>query len=78
MPVKVNGKLLPTAVKAESRICFGIAWFKTEAEADEYGEWVRSIGSTYNGGFYHGRPCGRDKSWDYVDDELGELFAVTE
>ncbi len=69
---------LPTPIKQESRICFGIAWFKTEAEADRYGAHVRKAGYTYNGGFYHGMLCGRDKSWDYVDKELGQLYAVTE
>jgi hypothetical protein len=78
MPTTAKGKQRPVAARTESRISFGISWFKTEAEADEYSEWIRSIGSTYNGGFYHGRPCGRDPSWDYVDKELGELFAVTE
>lgn len=68
---------LPKSVKYDSRICFAIAYFATEAEADIYGAYVRRKGYTYNGGFYHGYPLGRDKSWDYEDPKLGKLFAVT-
>ena len=69
---------LPTPVKYDSRICFGITYFKTEAEAQQYDEHIREKGCTYNGGFYDGRPCGRDSSWDYLDNEFGQLYAVTE
>ncbi len=68
---------LPTPVKTDSRICFAIYYFKTEEEAEQYNEYVQERGFTYNGGFYHGRPCGRDTSWDYEDKELGPLYAVT-
>lgn len=64
---------LPTPVKTESRICFGISWFATEEEADRYAAYVREQGITYNGGFFHGRPCGRDRDWD-----RDGLFAVTD
>ncbi len=64
-------------VKMDSRICFGIAFFATEREADAYAVHVRALGITYNGGWYHGMPCGRDKNFDHVDPELGQLYAVT-
>jgi len=68
------GDLQP--VKTESRTCFGIAWFATEAEADKAHEIVRKAGRTYNGGFFHGRLCGRDRAYDIVVDGR-KLFAVT-
>ncbi len=64
---------LPKAVKVEGRTCFGISWFDTEEKADRYAAWVVEKGITYNGGFYHGRPCGRDKTGD-----KDGLFAVTD
>ena len=70
-------KSIPTPVKIESRICFGIAYFSTEADALAYAEYVRKRGDTYNGGFFHGMPCGRDTSFDHVDQSLGQLYAVT-
>lgn len=69
--------ILPTPVKLDSRICFGIAYFSSETDADRYAKHVRSKGMTYNGGYFDGMPCGRDKSWDHVDPTLGPLFAVT-
>ena len=66
-----------TAVKYDSRICFGIVYFATEKDADAYAAWVTAKGITYNGGFFHGMPCGRDTTWDHVDPKLGQLYAVT-
>ena len=68
---------LPQPVKIESRICFGVAYFKTEAEATAYSKAVIKKGHTYNGGFFHGMGCGREKQRDYVDPDLGQLYAVT-
>jgi hypothetical protein len=67
----------PTPVKIGSRICFAIAYFLTEVEAKEYSALVKAQGYTYNGGMFHGMPCGRDSGFDYVDEELGQLYAVT-
>jgi hypothetical protein len=69
--------VVPTPVKIDSRICFGIAYFTSEADALTYDAHVRAKGRAYNGGFFHGMPCGRDKGWDYMDATLGQLFAVT-
>lgn len=66
------------AVKRESRICFGISYFATEAEAETYAAQVKAAGRTYNGGFFHGMPCGRDKAFDHVDPVHGQVFAVTD
>jgi hypothetical protein len=65
-------------VKKDIRICFAIKFFKTEQDADEYAKQVRECGLTYNGGMFHGMPCGREKSWDHIDPELGKLYAVTD
>lgn len=67
---------LPEPVETDVRISFSIAWFATEAEADRYGAYVRATGATYNGGWYHGRPCGREPSRD-VERDGKKLYAVT-
>lgn len=72
-----NDSKLPRPVKSDSRICFGIYYFDNEADAERYGNHVRAQGLTYNGGWFDGRPCGRDKTWDHVDPELGQLYGVT-
>ena len=59
-------------VEIDERTCFGIVWFDTEEAADAYAKVVTDKGTTYNGGWFHGMPCGRDKSWD-----RDGLFAVT-
>lgn len=64
---------LPTPVRRDERICFGIAWFATEAEAEAYAAHVREQGITYNGGYMHGIGCGRAPSHD-----RDGLFAVTD
>ena len=68
---------LPKAVKTSSRSSFSIHWYATEYDANLIGAIVRAQGISYNGGFYHGRNCGRDRSWDYMDDTHGMLYAVT-
>lgn len=68
----------PKPAKYDSRICFGIAYFTTEADAALYAEHVRQRGDTYNGGYFHGMPCGREKTRDYIDPDLGPLYAVTD
>jgi hypothetical protein len=62
----------PVPVRRQARICFSIDWYATEAEADRAAAIVVAEGVTYNGGYFHGKPCGRDKNWD-----RDGLFAVT-
>lgn len=50
----------------DSRICFGIQFYDSEKKAEAAALISRLQGNTYNGGFYHGMPCGRDDSFDYV------------
>jgi hypothetical protein len=70
--------LYPTRVKHDSRICFGIDYFATEAEAEAAAAIVRERGDTYNGGYFDGMPCGRDSGFDHVDSDTGKkLYAVT-
>ncbi len=64
----------PKPVKTDSRICFGISYFKTEADALAFAKGGTGY---YNGGFFHGEPCGRASSHDHVDPEHGKLYAVT-
>lgn len=65
-------------VRYDGRICFGIAFFDSEESAMEYHEEVRQEGRTYNGGWFHGMPCGRNKQWD-TEDESGRMqYAVTD
>jgi hypothetical protein len=71
--MKSKEPVCPKPVKIDSRICFGIMYFATEADAQKAHEYVRAKGFTYNGGFFHGMPCGRDPSFDHDG-----LFAVTE
>ena len=68
---------LAKPVKEDGRICFGIVWFTTEADAVAYGKYSGAVGNTYNGGYFHGMSCGRDKGFDHVDPVLGPLFAAT-
>ena len=68
---------VPAPVETEERICFGLAWFRTEAEADAYGAEMRRQGRTFNGGYFHGMACGRCKTWDKVHPVHGKLYAVT-
>lgn len=64
------------AVFVDSRICFSIAYFATEADAEKAGEGVTRAGRTYNGGLFNGMPCGRDTSWDVTKDGV-KYFACT-
>ena len=69
---------LPKEVKFRAGCAFSIRWFATEEDANIIGAAVRASGATYNGGYYHGRPCGRDKGFDYIDPVLGQIYAVTD
>ena len=65
-------------IKTDVRICFAIEFFDTEEEASRYHDHVRKEGWTYNGGFFDGKPCGREERFDHFDAELGkQLYAVT-
>lgn len=68
----------PKPVRRDSRICFGIAYFVDEKEADAYAAWVEARGLTYNGGFFHGMACGREKGRDYTDKDGARFYAVTD
>ena len=67
----------PAPVKREGRVCFGIEYFATEADADAKAAIVVARGDTYNGGWSHGSPCGRNWSFDHTDADGRKLFAVT-
>lgn len=48
------------------RISMAVRYFSSEADADRYGELVRKTGATYNGGWFHGSPLGRDRGYDHT------------
>lgn len=68
---------LPKPVRRASFISFGVVYLASEEDAMAWSEHVRSTGHTYNGGFYDGMLCGREPSRDIVDEEHGQLYAVT-
>lgn len=49
--------VMPKPVKYNSRICFGIAYFESEADAKVYADDVVRRCVTYNGGWFHGESC---------------------
>ena len=63
-------------VDGGSRTCFGIAWFATEKEANDYHNFIQSENHTYNGGMFHGMRCGRDRVFDKTKDGV-KIYAVT-
>lgn len=60
------GKARGPAKDIDSRICFGIEFYDSEEKAHIAHIISRLQGNTYNGGWFHGMACGRDKSFDYV------------
>jgi hypothetical protein len=60
------GKALGPAKDIDSRTCFGIEFYDSEEKAHIAHLISRMQGNTYNGGWFHGMACGRDKSFDYV------------
>lgn len=67
---------LPTPVGQDSRTCFGILFFAAEDEAAAYSAHVRASGQAYNGGFFDGMACGRDRAFDREVDGQRQ-YAVT-
>ena len=70
--------VLPTPAKFDSRICFSLVYFTSEADAEVYAAHVRAKGFTYNGGWFDGMSCGRETRFDHVSEMLGPLYAVSE
>lgn len=67
---------LPQPVKSESRNCFGLEWYSTEADADRVANYARERGETVNGGFMHGMAVGRETEFDTEVDGQ-RLYAVS-
>ena len=78
MSTKKSKKLptFPQPVFTDTRICFAIGYYASEKDAMQADKAVRARGYTYNGGFFHGMACGRDREWDYVKDGV-QYYAVT-
>lgn len=66
----------PGLVDTDVRICFGIAWFDSESNAEAFSAKVMADDHRYNGGWYDGRRCCRDDSWDREQDGV-KHYAVT-
>jgi hypothetical protein len=60
----------------ESRICFALKWYDDEITANQAAEYVKAQGYTYNGGFFHEKPCGREPSFDFEKNGK-KLYAVS-
>ena len=63
--------------KIDSRICFGIIFCSSEADAEKLAKRVEARGDTYNGGWLHGTPCGREPNRDCTDESGTRWYAVT-
>jgi len=63
--------------KCDVRICFAIEWYELEEDAELANKLTRKAGNCYNGGWFHGMPCGRDRGFDHTDDEGTKWYAVT-
>jgi hypothetical protein len=63
--------------KYDGRICFGVQYFTDPQDAEAFAAAVEEEGACYNGGWFHGMPCGRDKSFDHTDAEGVKWLAVT-
>mgnify|MGYP003151882282 FL=1 len=59
------------------RICFGIAWYELEEDADRAAALTKKQRNCYNGGYYHGVACGRETGWDFTDDDGAKWLGVT-
>jgi hypothetical protein len=70
-------KKVPEPLEREQRICFGIAYFTSEKDAELYAADVKRRGCTYNGGYFDGMVCGRAPEFDY-ERSGRKLYAVTE
>ena len=57
---------VPTPIHTDGRTCFALAYFLKEADAQAFGDYYKKHGATYNGGYFHGMPCGRDAGFDFV------------
>ena len=62
-----------TYVKKDYRNCHGVVWFDTEQAAVRAGS--KDCG-TFNGGWFHGMPGGRDKGFDCEIDGV-QCYAVS-
>jgi hypothetical protein len=63
----------PVPIETDSRICFGIKWYATEAEAELA---ASQQPGRINGGWYDGQPTGRDSAFDFERDGVS-YFAIT-
>ncbi len=70
-----QGRVL-VPVDTDNRMAFGVLYFDSEEDANEAAAQVRDAGRTYNGGWFHGMPCGRDRGFDRIAGGT-RLYAVT-
>jgi hypothetical protein len=61
----------------DGRISLSVLYFEKKEEADKIAKEVVKQGCTYNGGWFHGKSCGRETAFDYQDKEGTKWYAVT-
>ena len=57
---------LPAPVHLDARISFTLLYYDTPEVPARAAEATRVAGNTYNGGWFHGEPCGRETQFDHV------------
>jgi len=57
---------LSAPVQVDARIAFTLLYYDTPAAAEQAAEATRAAGNTYNGGWFHGEPCGRETQFDHT------------
>ena len=62
---------------SENYFCHKVVYFDAPHKANLYGLAIRLLGQCYIGGPSHGTPCGRDKNFDKIDRQCGQVYGVT-
>ena len=60
----------------DGRIAFSMRYYTDEKDAERFGELSSKMGNTYNGGWFHGMSCGREKQFDHEIDGV-KWFAAS-
>jgi hypothetical protein len=72
-----EGYTLKGECNYDGRIAFSLYMFTNEDDANTCAREVERQGNTYNGGWMHGRACGREDRFDYTDNVGVRWFAVS-
>ena len=61
----------------DGRVSLSVLYFEKESDANTIAKKVAKAKCAYNGGWFDGTPCGREKHRDYQDKDGIEWYAVT-